>query len=214
MASQVAADLHTLLGRAGENGPYVLAGHSTGGTYAMTFAARYPEQVAGVVLLDSSNPYEATAASSSASSSAPGVLGLLPAVARLGIGQLVPASTWSSLPEPAAGQVQAFSSSPRSWANAADETAAMPAMFRQAQALTTLGSKPLVVVTATESLQMTPGWSDVQNRMAALSTTSSHRIADATHVALLDEERGAGISAHAIDDVVQTVRTGAALPPN
>jgi hypothetical protein len=60
--------------------------------------------------------------------------------------RLVPASTWSSLPEPAAGQVQAFSSSPRSWANAREETAAMPAMFRQAQGLTTLGSKPLVVL--------------------------------------------------------------------
>ena len=81
--------------------------------------------------------------------------------------RLVPASTWSSLPEPAAGQVQAFSSSPRSWANAREETAAMPAMFRQAQRLTTLGSKPLVVVTASESLQMTPGWSDVQDRSGA-----------------------------------------------
>jgi hypothetical protein len=56
--------------------------------------------------------------------------------------RLVPASTWSSLPEPAAGQVQAFSSSPRSWANAREET-------------------------ASESLQMTPGWSDVQDRSGA-----------------------------------------------
>jgi hypothetical protein len=29
--------------------------------------------------------------------------------------------------------------------------------------------------------------------MAALSTTSSHRVADTTHVALLDGERDAGI---------------------
>jgi hypothetical protein len=61
---------------------------------------------------------------------------------------------------------------------------------------------------------MTPGWSDVQDRMAALSTTSSHRTADVTHVALVDEAHGAAISAHAIDDVVQTLRTGAPLPPN
>jgi pimeloyl-ACP methyl ester carboxylesterase len=59
---QAATDLHTLLDRAGEDVPYVLVGHSTGGTYAMTCAARYPEQVAGMVLLDSSNPYESTAA--------------------------------------------------------------------------------------------------------------------------------------------------------
>ena len=37
-----AQDLHALLQKAGEHGPYVLAGHSIGGTYALTYAARYP----------------------------------------------------------------------------------------------------------------------------------------------------------------------------
>jgi hypothetical protein len=50
--------------------------------------------------------------------------------------------------------------------------------------------------------------------VAAPSTKDSHREADATHVALLDEERGAAISVHAIDDVVQAGRTGTPLPPN
>jgi hypothetical protein len=36
---QIAADLHTLLDRAHESGPYVLVGHSTGGAYALTYAA-------------------------------------------------------------------------------------------------------------------------------------------------------------------------------
>ena len=51
-----ARDLHGLLAAAGEHGPYVLVGHSIGGPYAMTYAASYPEQVAGMVLLDSSSP--------------------------------------------------------------------------------------------------------------------------------------------------------------
>jgi pimeloyl-ACP methyl ester carboxylesterase len=38
----VTTDLHRLLEVAGESGPYVLAGHSAGGAYAMTYAARYP----------------------------------------------------------------------------------------------------------------------------------------------------------------------------
>ena len=59
-ASPLPRDLHTLLAAAGETGPYVLVGHSTGGTYAMTYAARYPEQVAGMVLLDSSSPDQLT----------------------------------------------------------------------------------------------------------------------------------------------------------
>ena len=55
-----AEDLHALLAVAGEHGPYVLVGHSIGGPYAMTYAAQYPEQVAGMVLLDSSSPEQFT----------------------------------------------------------------------------------------------------------------------------------------------------------
>ena len=54
----VAIDLHTLLDRAQIPGPYVVVGHSTGGAYARIFAARYPDQVAGMVMLDS-QPNEA-----------------------------------------------------------------------------------------------------------------------------------------------------------
>jgi pimeloyl-ACP methyl ester carboxylesterase len=208
---QAAAYLHTLLDRAGEDAPFVLVGHSIGGSYAMTYAARYPEQVAGMVLLDASDPYQATS-TGAADVSAFAPFAVLPSVARLGLGQVFPSS--SSLPEPVAGQVQAFESSPRSWRNAAEEWGAMDALFGQAQALTTLGGTPLVVLTASGSVQETNGWLAVQDRMAALSTNSSHRVAESTHEGLLSEESGAGSSTRAIEDVVQAVRTGAPLPPN
>jgi pimeloyl-ACP methyl ester carboxylesterase len=209
---QAAADLHTLLDRAGEKGPYVLVGHSTGGSYAMTYASRYPEQVAGMVLLDASDPYQAMAGDSAADSGAPVELAVLPSLARLGIGQLFPASFWSGLPEPAGGEVQAFASSPRGLQNMADESAVMPTLFGQAQALTTLGSTPLVVLTASESVQTITGWSTAQDRMAALSTDTSHRVTDTTHAALLSGEHGAETSARAVADVVRAARTGAPLP--
>jgi pimeloyl-ACP methyl ester carboxylesterase len=40
----IAADLHTLLDRAHIPGPYVLAGHSFGGLYMLSFAAQFPDQ--------------------------------------------------------------------------------------------------------------------------------------------------------------------------
>jgi pimeloyl-ACP methyl ester carboxylesterase len=199
-----AADLHTLLDRAGEHAPYVLAGHSIGGDYAMTYAARYPEQVTGMVLLDTTPPYGVTA---TGHPSAPGPIALLPSLARLGIGRLLPTSFWSSLPEPAAGQVTAFSTSPRGARNTAAESGTMPALLAQAQALSTLGSAPLVVVTAAEHASVSD-WAAAHKRMAALSTDSSQRRADASHSGLMQDERGAGTSARAIDDVVQAVRTG------
>ena len=57
---EIATDLHTLLERAGERGPFVLAGHSAGGIYVLNFAHLYPKQVAGVVLLDSMHPEQYT----------------------------------------------------------------------------------------------------------------------------------------------------------
>ena len=55
-AKQVAGELHALLEGAGIDGPYVLVGHSFGGLYMQTYAARYPEEVAGVALIESSHP--------------------------------------------------------------------------------------------------------------------------------------------------------------
>src|ERR687897_2419342 len=53
-AKQISSELHTLLSKAGIDGPHVLVGHSFGGLYMQTYAARYPDEVAGVALVDSS----------------------------------------------------------------------------------------------------------------------------------------------------------------
>ncbi|WP_369259329.1 alpha/beta hydrolase [Geodermatophilus amargosae] len=206
-----AADLHTLLERAGEDGPLVLVGHSIGGDHAMVYAARHPEQVAGMVLLDATSPYRSSGAGP-AHAGPPSSIAVLPSLARLGLGRLLPTSFWSALPEPAAGQVQAFTSSPRGWRTTRDEYVTMPALLDQARALTTLGSTPLVVLTAAGH-DGDAAWAAAQDRMAALSTDSSHRFADATHAGLLGEEDGAATSAQAIADVVRAARTGAPLPP-
>jgi hypothetical protein len=79
----------------------------------------------------------------------------------------------------------------------------------QAQALTTFGSKPLLVLTA-DAAEERPAAHD---RMAALSTNSSHRYTNETHGGLLEEVSGAAVSADAIGEVVQAVRIGSELPP-
>jgi pimeloyl-ACP methyl ester carboxylesterase len=48
-------DLHALLHRAGIPGPYILAGHSMGGLCMRLFASTYPDEVAGMVLVDATH---------------------------------------------------------------------------------------------------------------------------------------------------------------
>jgi pimeloyl-ACP methyl ester carboxylesterase len=48
----VSKDLQALLQKAGEKPPYVLVGASLGGLHVRTYTADYPEQVAGMVLVD------------------------------------------------------------------------------------------------------------------------------------------------------------------
>src|SRR5919112_4156642 len=55
-AKQISNELHALLEGTGIEGPYVLVGHSFGGLYMQTYAARYPDEVAGVSLVESSHP--------------------------------------------------------------------------------------------------------------------------------------------------------------
>src|SRR4051812_47877583 len=75
-----ARNLHVLLERAHVRGPYVLAGHSLGGMFALSYAHRYPAQVGGVVLLDSMHPHQ-----SNAFAGMDPLLGLVPVVARTGL---------------------------------------------------------------------------------------------------------------------------------
>ena len=55
-SERITRELHTLLERAGVAGPYIVAGHSFGGYNAQLFATNYPDETAGLVLIDSSHP--------------------------------------------------------------------------------------------------------------------------------------------------------------
>lgn len=52
----VTEELHELLEKANEPGPYLLAAHSLGSLEALRFAQKYPDEVKGIVLLDGGSP--------------------------------------------------------------------------------------------------------------------------------------------------------------
>lgn len=202
-----AADLHALLAAAGERGPFVLVGHSIGGPYAMTYADRYADDVAGMVLLDSTSPRQFTAIPSYPLQYAlmRRAYGVLPTLARLGLGTLL---SGSHLPADDAAPVDAMSASPRAARNARDELSTLPVVFEQAQALTTLGDRPLAVLTSAETEDDTDGWAEAQEGLVALSTRTVHRDVAASHAGMVEDPDGAAASVRAIDSVVRAVRTG------
>jgi pimeloyl-ACP methyl ester carboxylesterase len=209
---QVATDLHTLLDRAGEHGPYVLAGHSAGGLYVLNFVRLYPNDVAGVTLLDSMSPQQYTAVDGWPAfyemwrrASA-----VLTPLSRFGVGQVMYGSAYGDLPAQARDEERAFLASTRGYRSARDEFSQIRSSMTEAQSLTSLGDRPLVVLTAMKDAQ--GGWMAAQGELAALSTNSVHRtLADAEHALLTEDQATAAQSSQAIRDVVNAVRTGAPL---
>ena len=59
-SERITRELYTLLDKGNILGPYILAGHSFGGYTAQLFARSYPEDTAGLVLIDSSHPEQVT----------------------------------------------------------------------------------------------------------------------------------------------------------
>ena len=194
----LATDLHTLLDRAGVPGPYVLVGHSSGGPYVRVFAGRYPDDVAGMVLLDAqpADAFAALPAYPSFYATFRTVATLSPSLARVGLlGPLLGLSANESTAAAARG--------------GRDEFIVLPTVLQQSSTLTSIGDRPLIVVTA--GAQADPGWVAAQEGMPRLSTASVHRIlATATHNSLVSGV-DTPASIQAILDVLTSIRVGTAL---
>src|SRR5215211_5861166 len=213
-AEQITSELHTLLKDAGIKGPYVLVGHSLGGLSMQTYAHRYPDEVAGVVLVDSSiDTYQFSQRPEAQDSNEPQkqTFAVVPPLVRFGVSLLArlgvvrllskldPASP--ELPPQQRAQIDALTPSTRQFTTGILELLT-PTQTRR---LGSLGNKPLAVVSAPK--QAEPGWLKRQDELATLSSNSIHRVVKgATHESLLYERSDAQATSAAIDEVVAAVR--------
>jgi pimeloyl-ACP methyl ester carboxylesterase len=210
--AQIANDLSTLLDRARVEGPFVLAGHSFGGLYVMRYAWEYPDEVAGMVLIDSTAPNTNPVASATEGSDSflRHVSALVSATARLGLGRLLAGASPSDLPPPYRDEARASAATAKEMAAFIEEYAVAGRSASEAGKLTTLDGKPLVVLTAEQG--NAAGWMAHQDAMATLSTNSRHDVVPgSTHQSLTDNPAHAAIVSQAIIDVVEAIRRGSPL---
>jgi len=211
-ARQISSELHTLLKGAGTEGPYVLVGHSYGGLYARMYAARCPNQVAGLVLVDSSHPEQFTRSPQGRAmyEQIRRIGAVIPWLTRLGVIRLInfyPAHP--DLPSQQRAQIEAFNSSTRQVATTVEEFSATPQTNSQVRSTQSLGDKPLAVVSAGEQ---SSSWLEMQDELAALSPNSIHRVVEgATHESLLYDKGDSQVTSAAIEQVVDAVRTDQSL---
>ena len=212
-ATQITGELHALLEGAGIEGPYVMVGHSFGGLYMQSYAARYPEEVAGVGLIESSHPQQFSYRRATRDSYEPQkqIFAFSSLLARIGavrlLYELYPAPP--DLPQRQRAQIDALSPSTRQVSTTALELRATPQTATQTRSLRGQGDKPLAVISAgTQESE----WLDLQDDLATLSSNSTHRVVEgATHTSVLDDRSDAQATSTAVFEVVSAVRNDRSL---
>jgi pimeloyl-ACP methyl ester carboxylesterase len=190
-AREFAKELHTLLAKANEPGPYVLVGHSLGGYTVRVYAHDYPAEVSGLVLIDPQNLSTSDAATPNPAPK-PGGPSLPSLMARIGVARLLagPLGSIQNLP---AGDKQAYTASavtPRFVQTFLDEGMGMSEGGAQARAVTTLGALPLIVLSRGKDLDADSAAS--QARYLQLSTDSQQLFADKSgHRIMIDQPEAA-----------------------
>ena len=165
MSPQIVRELHALLENAGEDGPYVLVGHSFGGANVQLYATEYPKEVAGMVLVDSALDTRILDKDlrKALAEIAPSPL-TIKATAPLGIPRLF-ASEESSLPRRLAQERSAIYNGTRHLYAVADESARVQKSVAEAtDAAPSLGKKPLVALSA--GARQYPGFTKKQAKRA------------------------------------------------
>ena len=205
-AAHFAKELHTLLQNANVPGPYVMVGHSLGGATVRVFVSEYASDVAGVVLIDSMNPGQATqphvqAQSQSDPQSQP--FSLQAALARFGIARLiVKLPVIASSVEAGQEAYYPLFARPQSLQTSANELGGIPASLAQADAVKTFDDLPLIVLTA--RLNTNPGWPRWQKELLELSSNSQQVFAENSGHTIQADEPEAAVAA--ILNMIELVR--------
>jgi pimeloyl-ACP methyl ester carboxylesterase len=196
-AARAAEELHLLLRTAGEAPPYVLVGESYGGYVARLFVARYHNEVAAVVLVESAHERQWDEIPEATTLMVQGRRQVKVArwLSEIGMFRVWPLDRGDDLPLTVRPRLIAAQANPQTYVALGNEMAGVLTSAQQVARAAPMGDLPLVVVSAGHSFDkffsskerhltepMNEKWMGLQNELARLSTNSVHMVsATATH---------------------------------
>lgn len=220
--SNIGGELRTMLSRLNIEPPYVWVGHSFGGLLARMYAGMYPEETAGVVLLDSSNveQYASFPSMDKAVSQLANGVRLLKLLGRLGLGkQLTKMSLGSALNSLPKDELHAFLTA----TSQPNHNDTMLSEFSQhrfyfgptSEVPRSLGDVPVLIITAGKSVsgkakfggmtadQLNAKHQEWQRALLSISTRAKHVVVSgASHLSLIMQPEYIAQAADAIRDVM------------
>lgn len=212
-AEHFADELHTLLGMAESEPPYMLVGHSAGGIYTRVYRARYADEVVGMVLLDATHPDNWTRQGESLET-IQSLARVSSVLSRVGLMRLYVGSENFALPAPDNASLKADMASSEYWnTQLADMLAAADTLAR-GRAAADLGRLPLAVLAALTYPEGKGRDTEraLQSELAALSSNSLYQeIEGAGHISLVTDPQFAAPVSEAILRVVESAQTGEPL---
>jgi pimeloyl-ACP methyl ester carboxylesterase len=204
--------LHAALQKLGLPGPYLPVGHSYGGLTSRVFAAAYPEEISGLVLVDPSHPDQD---SRLGTGDPAGSMWVMTALAhtgalRLGLATGLFDNKIGDLPERQANEAAAVFVQPGQWSTVQLELAAWSAIATHLEHAQPLDDLPLTVLSAgTGSLDE----HQLHEELAALSSRGSHTsVSEATHLSLVTDREHSGATVDAVRATLTTAETAATRP--
>jgi len=205
-AREYAKELHTLLAKANEPGPYLLVGHSMGAFTVIVYAHDYPAEVSGLVLVDAQDLPAANAATFNPAPKPSGT-SFASLLARIGLVRLLagPLGSVENLPEGAKQADTAYSVASRSVQTFTDEGMGMSEGGARARAVTSLGALPLIVLSRGKDLDAKH--TAAQTDLLQFSTDSQQLFADQSGHHIMIEQPDVAIAA--IVKMVEMVRQAA-----
>ncbi|CAM1366501.1 Protein containing alpha/beta hydrolase fold [Tenacibaculum litoreum] len=212
-----AHQLHKLLEKNGEKPPYILVGHSMGGPYNQIFRDLYPNEVKGMVFLDSSHPkqWERLAQNELIPKEQINLLKFIAVISDMGIRGVYnkitsPKAKNNGLPKDChIRNLNLACYSGKVYHRYLKENRINDDILKRAGQAKSLDSLPILVFTATEQYRESQKekyrkngidpdkqiqlWLDIQKELAELSTNSKQFVIESSHGTIITKKENADI---------------------